>query len=33
MLRVALNNIGLAKLQIKSNPTQAKEAIENVFKR
>ncbi|WP_353330313.1 tetratricopeptide repeat protein [Bacteroides sedimenti] len=28
----ALNNIGLAKLQIKSNPTQAKEAIDNVLK-
>jgi tetratricopeptide (TPR) repeat protein len=28
----ALNNIGLAKLQIKSNATQAKEAIENVLK-
>lgn len=28
----ALNNIGLAKLQIKSNAVQAKEAIENVLK-
>jgi len=28
----ALNNIGLAKLQIKSNSTQAKEAIDNVLK-